>query len=114
MRPQKYLNLLVPVFNTRRTREILSVNPVLPVAREDASDVDITVFEYSATEITEHRFKHIAECLQFAEKRIVVKGCGDLPIGAFAYMEITKKLRPVVKSIMYGEPCSTVPIFKNK
>ena len=51
---------------------------------------------------------------EFAEKRIVVKGCGDLPIGAFAYMEITKKLRPVVKSIMYGEPCSTVPIFKNK
>jgi hypothetical protein len=51
---------------------------------------------------------------EFVEKRIVVKGCGDLPIGEFAYMEITKKLRPVAKSIMYGEPCSTVPIFKNK
>ena len=51
---------------------------------------------------------------EFAEKRIVVKGCGDLPIGAFAYMEITKKLRPVVKSIMYGEPCSTVPVYKKK
>ena len=51
---------------------------------------------------------------EFVDKRVVVKGCGDLPIGEFAYMEITKKLRPVVKSIMYGEPCSTVPIFKNK
>jgi hypothetical protein len=51
---------------------------------------------------------------EFRDKRVVVKGCGDLPIGEFAYMEITKKLRPVVKSIMYGEPCSTVPIFKNK
>lgn len=51
---------------------------------------------------------------EFADKRIVIKGCGELPIGEFAYMEITKKLRPMVKSIMYGEPCSTVPIFKSK
>ena len=49
---------------------------------------------------------------QFADKRIVIKGCGDLPIGEFAYAEITKVLLPVVKSIMYGEPCSTVPVFK--
>jgi hypothetical protein len=51
---------------------------------------------------------------QFSDKRVVVKGCGDLPIEEFAYMEITKKLRPVAKSIMYGEPCSTVPIYKRK
>jgi uncharacterized protein DUF2480 len=51
---------------------------------------------------------------EYAGKRIVVKGCGDLPIGEFAYMEITKRLRPVVKSIMYGEPCSTVPVYKKK
>ena len=50
----------------------------------------------------------------FIDKRIVIKGCGDLPIGEAAYLEITKLLRPVVKSIMYGEPCSTVPIFKKK
>jgi hypothetical protein len=49
----------------------------------------------------------------FTGKRIVVKGCGDTQIGEFAYMEITKLLRPVVKSIMYGEPCSTVPVYKN-
>lgn len=49
---------------------------------------------------------------EFEDKRIVVKGCGDTPIGEFAYMEITKLLMPVAKSIMYGEPCSTVPVFK--
>jgi hypothetical protein len=48
----------------------------------------------------------------FQDKRVVIKGCGDLEIGPFAYLEITKLLRPVVKSIMYGEPCSTVPVFK--
>ena len=48
----------------------------------------------------------------YRDKRVVVKGCGDLEIGEFAYLEITRILRPVAKSIMYGEPCSTVPIFK--
>jgi len=50
----------------------------------------------------------------FLDKRVVIKGCGDLGVGPFAYLEITQKLRPVVKSIMYGEPCSTVPIYKKK
>jgi hypothetical protein len=47
-------------------------------------------------------------------KRVVVKGCGNEPVAAEAYFEITRILQPVAKSIMYGEPCSTVPIFKQK
>ena len=50
----------------------------------------------------------------YTDKRVVIKGCGDLPISESAYVEITNLLRPVVKSIMYGEPCSTVPIYKKK
>jgi hypothetical protein len=49
---------------------------------------------------------------EYKDKRVVVKGCGERPVGDFAYLEITKLLRPVAKSIMYGEPCSTVPIYK--
>ena len=67
MRPQKYLNLLLPVFNTRRTRELLSVNPMLPVEREEATEVNITVFEYNATEVNEHRFHQVRDCLQFSQ-----------------------------------------------
>ena len=51
---------------------------------------------------------------EFEGKRVVIKGCGDKKIPESAYVAITKILRPVVKSIMYGEPCSTVPIFKRK
>jgi hypothetical protein len=50
---------------------------------------------------------------EYAGKRVVIKGCGEKEIPASAYVEITKLLRPVAKSIMYGEPCSTVPIFKS-
>ncbi len=50
----------------------------------------------------------------FTDQRVVVKGCGDTPIGESAFIAITQKLRPVVKSIMYGEPCSTVPVYKKK
>lgn len=49
---------------------------------------------------------------EYTDKRVVIKGCGELPVTESAYVEITKLLRPHAKSIMYGEPCSTVPVFK--
>lgn len=49
---------------------------------------------------------------EYKDKRIVIKGCGETAIADFVYMEITKLLRPVAQSIMYGEPCSTVPVYK--
>lgn len=50
----------------------------------------------------------------FAGERVVIKGCADLEVPVSAYVEITNLLTPVAKSIMYGEPCSTVPIYKRK
>jgi hypothetical protein len=51
---------------------------------------------------------------KYRDQRVVVKGCGDEPIGEYAYLEITKKLQPYVKSLMYGEACSAVPVYKKK
>jgi alanine dehydrogenase len=50
----------------------------------------------------------------FRDQKMVIKGCGDLPVTAAAYSEITRVLTPIAKSIMYGEPCSTVPVYKSK
>jgi hypothetical protein len=54
------------------------------------------------------------ELEKYRDQRIVIKGCGDIQIPVSAFVQITAKLTGVAKSIMYGEPCSTVPIYKRK
>ena len=49
---------------------------------------------------------------EYLDKKVVIKGCGEIAIPEYAYLEITTLLRPLVQSLMYGEPCSTVPIYK--
>jgi len=50
--------------------------------------------------------------MAYLDKKVVIKGCGEYPIPESAYVSITTKLKPVVKSLFFGEPCSTVPLFK--
>jgi hypothetical protein len=49
----------------------------------------------------------------YRDQRVVIKGCSKVAVPVSSYVEITSLLRPVVKSIMYGEPCSTVPVYKS-
>ncbi len=78
-----------------------------PVAKEiifgDADFLHKTLFLKNIAKINTEDYK---------DQRVVIKGCGELPISETAYVAITNLLRPVVKSIMYGEPCSTVPVYK--
>lgn len=88
---------------------MLVVTYLQPVAKE--------IFTGTREEMQKHLFLKNIDAINaddFKDQRIVVKGCGDVNIENYAYAEITKKLLPLVKSIMYGEPCSTVPIYKKK
>lgn len=88
---------------------MLVVTYLQPIAKE--------AYTGTAAEMQKHLFiKNIASinAAEFEGHRIVVKGCGDVNIESFAYAEITRVLLPHVKSIMYGEPCSTVPVYKKK
>ncbi|MGK0407453.1 MAG: hypothetical protein ACJAZH_001272 [Roseivirga sp.] len=49
---------------------------------------------------------------EYLDKRVILKGCGDLPIPPHAYLYFTTRLQEVAKTIMFGEACSTVPIYK--
>lgn len=51
---------------------------------------------------------------EFAGARVVIKGCGDKPVPTNAYLKLANGFKPFAKSIMYGEPCSTVPLYKSK
>ena len=51
---------------------------------------------------------------KYTEGRLIIKGCSDVAHPAFAMSELVKRLQPVAKNIMYGEPCSTVPVYKRK
>ena len=88
---------------------MLVVSYLQPVAKEiifgDSDFLHKTIF-----------LKNIAaiNVADYEDKRVVIKGCGELQISETAYVAITGLLRPVAKSIMYGEPCSTVPIYKKK
>lgn len=48
----------------------------------------------------------------YQNRKVVVKGCSKLPVPTYAYVEVTARLTPLVSSLMFGEPCSTVPLFK--
>lgn len=50
----------------------------------------------------------------YKNKPIIVKGCSNKPVPQNAYIMLSNKLKPIAKSIMYGEACSSVPLYKNK
>jgi hypothetical protein len=50
----------------------------------------------------------------FVDQRVVLKGCGDIPVPTSAFVEFTRKVSEVAQSLFYGEPCSTVPVYKRK
>jgi hypothetical protein len=71
----------------------------------------------SKADLEKKLIKKNIESLQledYVDARVIIKGCSDVQTPEFAMSELVAYLQPHVKSIMYGEPCSTVPIFKKK
>jgi hypothetical protein len=67
-----------------------------------------------ADELLFHEALKATDFSVYQDVRVIVKGCGERPIPVNAYVEITAALLPFAKSIMYGEACSNVPVFKRK
>ena len=75
----------------------------------------VDIFQGTEEEYLKAVYRNVLKDMDFSQyeaKRIVIKGCSNKPVPPAAYLALTTKLRPFAQSIMYGEPCSTVPIFK--
>ena len=75
------------------------------------------VVQGSLVDLETSLFQSILEDLDLSEykdKPVIIKGCSHKPVPANAYLLITSRLQPIVKSLMYGEACSSVPLFKRK
>jgi protease II len=88
---------------------MLLANKLTPFAKTvvfgDLETLETLLFEKELARLDVERFR---------DQRIVVKGCGDIDVPVSAFVELTNRLTKVAKSIMYGEPCSTVPVYKRK
>lgn len=88
---------------------MLLANKMTPYAETivfgDLNVLETLLFDKTISEIDIEKYR---------DQRVVIKGCGEIEVPVSAYVKLTAELTKVAKSIMYGEPCSTVPIYKRK
>lgn len=109
---QKYSDAVLCVY--------CSSDAIIPVwaymlVSASAAPVAYEVFTGTPQEWLQKHYSSVISGLdinQFTDKRIVIKGCSEKAVPHSAYAEMTARLLPVALSVMYGEPCSTVPVYK--
>ncbi len=113
MNPEDYADAYVHIYNSADAivplwAYFLITSKITSVAKKviygNRKDLD-TILLHQA--VNDYNFSELSD------KRVLVKGCSDENIPENAYIELVEKLKPVVKSLMFGEACSNVPIFKN-
>jgi len=73
------------------------------------------IFQGTQKEYLKYHYQNLIDRLDaspYQDQRVVIKGCSNKPVPPSAYAALTAKLKPFAQSIMFGEPCSTVPITK--
>lgn len=80
-------------------------------------EFDVESYVGDAKEVEKELIKKNIDAIDlqdYQDAKLIIKGCADIASPSFVMSELLKKLQPVAASIMYGEPCSTVPVYKRK
>lgn len=109
---QQYTDSILCVF--------CSKDAIIPVwafmlVNSHAAGVAAEVFNGTKDSYLSYHYKQVIKDMvtdAYQDQRIVIKGCSDKPVPPSAYADMVIKLQPIAQSIMFGEPCSTVPVFK--
>lgn len=107
-----YADKLVVVFNSNDA--IIPIWAFMLMATRLTGTAQ-AVFQGTKQEYLKLHYENLiaaVEGKEYQDERVVIKGCSNKPVPPSAYAAIASKLMPYAQSIMFGEPCSTVPIFK--
>lgn len=110
------------VFQNKKVGVFCSIDAIIPawaymLVTTHLNSVNAEVFFGDKKAVEEAVFFENLQKIEtdeLTDQRVMVKGCSDVPNPTKAYIELTKILVPVVKSLMFGEPCSAVPVYKQK
>ena len=115
-------NIDTQVYKDRQVLIYCSKDVIIPMwaymlVAAQLSNVAKNVLAISPAEFAAFRWISIIDKMDlsiYADQRVIIKGCNEINLPPAAYTHLTQLLLPHVKSLMFGEPCSTVPIFKRK
>lgn len=107
-------------YTNKITLIVCSTDAIIPIwaymlIAAYANEYAAEIFQGNKEEYLKYYYQRLIDGIdatEYDEKRVVIKGCSDKPVPPSAYAALTSKLKGHAQSIMFGEPCSTVPIYK--
>ena len=85
---------------------VVKIKPFIEkIVKGDLQDLETNLYE---------SILHQLDLSEYSNKMVIIKGCSSKPVPESAYLTITSLLLPIAKSVMYGEACSSVPLYKQK
>lgn len=111
--PEEYRDAFIYIYNSAEAIVPLWAYFLITAKLTDATKKIIFGSREDLEVLLMHNALQTYDFTDLMDKRVLVKGCSDKSIPENAYIELVEQLKPIVKSLMFGEACSNVPIFKN-